>query len=161
MKNFFIAILMIFSINVNATPWTDRKNIDEMSGSHEYKKFKKSLNGSSMLHIQISGYGEGNNNLVWISDEDTIYLLSDLEALRINLDSIRYWVLGKVSIKNRKQFIFYYMCKASDVVEFECLDDSEDGQIRRQELVQKILQAKEIKIELPSYPSGSRIRVFR
>lgn len=161
MKKILAITLLFFCHHAIADRWIDSKNKDEMSGAIQVKKYKRSIDGKTTIHLQISGYGEGYDNVAWISDSELIYTFKDISAFRINLDKNKFWVIGEVDRKSSKNFIFVYICQASEEINFECLENSYENQIRDKELIDKLLAAKEMKIELPSYPDGRRIRIFK
>jgi len=156
-----IGMLVLASSASNAANWKTKTFKDEMSGVTRIEKSLVAVEGDVTLFIQVSGYGK-NDNIIWGRSKNMLDLHWKHENLRIKIDGKLYRFGTSPTGKDYREFIFGYACLAAPGPDFECArEDASDYLIKDEQLVNLLVQAKEIKLELPFYRKGNLIKTFR
>lgn len=133
-----------------------------MSGVVKTQKSLISTDGGVTLVAQISGYGK-SDSLVWGYSKDMLDLNWNHNNLRVRIDGKLFWFGTKRAGKEFRDFIFVYACEAIPGPDYGCLKEGSafDYLIEDERLLNLIMQAKEIRLELPYYRKGNLIKTFK
>lgn len=160
---FLICLSVLSSFPADAANWKTNNHKDPMTGLNRVQKTIEAREGGVTLVAQISGYGESDN---LVGGRSTQMLDLDIQnhLLRAKINGTLYWALVERAGKEFRDFIFIYACEAKPGPDFGCAKEDTppfDPQIRGESLLNLLLNAKEIKLELPLYRKGDIIRTFR
>lgn len=158
----FALIILMMSCGAYAANWKSKTYKDEMSGVAKVQKVCVATDGDVTLVAQISGYGQ-NDNLVWGYSKSMLDLHWQHDNLRVKVDGRLYWFGTKRTGKDFREFIFSYACEAESGPDYGCAKEKEstDYLIQNDRLLNLLLEAKEIKLELPFYKRGNVIKTFK